>query len=81
MLGKRYFEHAILKSGFDFILIHGIGKAQRTLEAAVAALHHTVIFFLLVILDLLLTLCGQDTVLQGQRNVLFVRPRKLNRND
>src|SRR5262249_33134304 len=60
----------------NFVLVHGVGKLHRSLEAAVAALHHTIVLLFLIVLVLLFTSDRQDTVLKRKRHVLLVDPRK-----
>jgi hypothetical protein len=79
-LGNFYFQYAVVEASFNLVLVDRIREPEGTLEAAVAALHHAIILLLLIVLVLLLTSDGQDAVLEGERDILLVDPRKFGLN-
>ena len=80
MPGHFYFQYAVVEAGFNLVLVDRIREPEGTLEAAVAALHHAKILLLLIMLVLLLTSDRQDAVLEGERDILLVDPRKFGLN-
>src|SRR4029078_1868563 len=63
-LWKAHFQDTIVEGRFNFVLVHGVGKLHGSLEAAVAALHHTIVLLFLIAFVLLFTADRQDTVLK-----------------
>src|SRR5208337_4265323 len=80
-LRQRDFENALVKGCRYFVGIDGVGKAERPLEAAVAALHEVIVLLLLLPLGLLLTLQGEHAVAERDADVLLIHPRQLGFDD
>ncbi len=69
------------KACFDLVGVDGVGDLERSLEAAVAALHQVVIVLLLFALGFLLTLQCENAVVQRYADVLLIHARQLGLDD
>src|SRR5208337_960580 len=64
-----------------FVGIDGVGKAERPLEAAIAALHEVIVLLLLLPLGLFLALQSEHAVAERDADVLLIHPRQLGFDD